>query len=185
MADLTPTSPLGGYDQPTGGLRVGELTGLALVSLAIPLDGEAKAAKAVKSAFRLDLPAPGMSTASNTYRLIRTAPDQLLLAFDDDSPDPAPQIAKALKTTAYTTDQTGAWVTLELSGASVRPALERLCPLDLHPAAFRVDAAHRTVMEHLGVLIVRTGDNSFWLMSASSSAMSFLHAMECTIRYFS
>ena len=82
MADmtLTPTAPLSGYDQTTGDLRLRELTDRALVSLAIPQGGEAALAKAIKSAFKLDLPTPGTSTTSKTHRLIRTAPDQLLFA---------------------------------------------------------------------------------------------------------
>jgi sarcosine oxidase subunit gamma len=41
--------------------------------------------------------------------------------------------------------------------------------------------AQRTVMEHLGVLILRTGDDAFMLLSASSSAKSFLHALETSV----
>ncbi|MDJ0627753.1 MAG: sarcosine oxidase subunit gamma family protein, partial [Rhodobacter sp.] len=168
MADivLTPAPPLGGYDETRGGLRLRELTGLAVVSLAIPLGEDAKAAQAIKSAFRLDLPDPGTSTANASHRLIRTGPDQLLLAFEHATPDAEPVVAKAIKGALYTTDQTGAWVTLELSGAGCRAALERLCPLDLHPDTFPVGAAHRTFMAHFGVVIMRSGEETFLQMSS-------------------
>ena len=183
VLDQTPT--LGGHDQSFGDTRLAEITSLALVSIALPQGGDQAAIKALKSAFKLDLPAPGQSTASKTHRLIRTAPDQALLAFDHPAPDAEALVAKALKGTVYTTDQTGAWVTLDLSGPATHAALERICPLDLHDSAFPLNAAARTVMEHMGAIIIRTGPDSFRLMSASSSAMSFLHAIESSIRYVS
>ena len=61
--------------------------------------------------------------------------------------------------------------------------LERLCPLDLHESAFPVGAAQRTVMEHMGAVILREGTDEFLLLSASSSAASFLHAVKTSIRY--
>ncbi|MDJ0824783.1 MAG: sarcosine oxidase subunit gamma family protein [Rhodobacter sp.] len=185
MADLTAIPPLGGHDETTGDLRLRERGDLALVSIAVPLGGEATLAKALRSAFKLDLPDPGRFSASATHYLIRTGPDQLLLAFAHAAPDAEPRVAKALKGAAYTTDQTGAWAVLELSGPNCRTVLERICPLDLHDMAFPVGAAHRTLMEHLGVLILHTDADTFLLMSASSSAMSFLHALRTSIRYVS
>ena len=44
-----------------------------------------------------------------------------------------------------------------------------------------MDHAARTVMEHLGVLILRTGEDDYLLLSASSSAKSFLHAVEVSL----
>ena len=37
-------------------------------------------------------------------------------------------------------------------------------------------------MEHLGTIIIRTEQDTFLLLSASSSAGSFLHAVETSIR---
>ncbi|MBT8415130.1 MAG: hypothetical protein KJO30_12445, partial [Boseongicola sp.] len=56
-------------------------------------------------------------------------------------------------------------------------------PLDLDPDTFPTGSAARTVMEHLGAMIVRVDDTRFWLMSARSSAMSFLHAVETSCRW--
>ena len=81
----------------------------------------------------------------------------------------------------YTTDQTDAWVVLEISGPDTMAAMERLCPLDL--ASFETGTSGRTVMEHMGAFVVKIEDNRFWLMSASSSAASFLHAVETSYHY--
>ena len=45
-----------------------------------------------------------------------------------------------------------------------------------------LDQHARTSMEHLDTLIIRTAENSYHLMSASSSAGSFLHAVETSIK---
>jgi sarcosine oxidase subunit gamma len=60
--------------------------------------------------------------------------------------------------------------------------LERICPIDLHPQAFAVGAVARTLMDHLNVIILREGGDTFLLMSARSSARSFWHAVETSIR---
>ncbi len=183
MASLTPAPPLGGYDMTFGELRLRECSELALVSLALPLGDEAAAKKAIKSSLKLDLPAPGMSAVNDTHRLIRMGPDQAMLIFADDAALAEPAVQTALKGACYTTNQTDAWVALSLAGPGVRDVLERLCPLDLHDATFPVDAAARTVMEHMGAMIVREEQDGFVLLSASSSAGSFLHAVETSIGY--
>ena len=61
-------------------------------------------------------------------------------------------------------------------------ALERICPLDLDPLGFEGDGAARTTMEHMGAFVMRDGEGGFFLMSARSSAKSFLHAVETSIK---
>lgn len=178
---LKATAPLGGYDETFGDLRLWERAELALVSLAIPLGGETAAKVALKAAYKLDLPAVGHSSLSGGRRLIRTSPDQALLVFPSDAALAEPEVRAALGEACYTTNQTDAWIALSLDGPEVRAVLERLCPLDLHPDAFAVDQATRTVMEHMGVLICREGADHFTLFSASSSAGSFLHALQVSV----
>jgi heterotetrameric sarcosine oxidase gamma subunit len=43
---------------------------------------------------------------------------------------------------------------------------------------FPVDTVSRTVMEHLGVVFVRTGATAFQIMTPRSFASSLLHAIE-------
>ena len=73
------------------------------------------------------------------------------------------------------------WVMLEISGPKSREALARLCTLDLHADTFAEGEVARTMMEHLGVIILRNAPDSFILLSARSSAKSFLHAVETSI----
>ena len=96
---------------------------------------------------------------------------------------------------ADTTMNASAAVSMELGEdwRDIRDQVRRICEgfpgsywqdLDeksLYPDAFVEGAAARTVMEHLGVLILRTGPDAYLLLSASSSAGSFLHAVETSL----
>jgi sarcosine oxidase subunit gamma len=179
---LISAPPLAGYDETIAGIRLRAPEGLAIVSLALPLGGEASAEKAVKSAYGAALPEPGQSVVTKDARLVRLGVDQAFVMFKHTAPNAEPVVAGKLNSAAYTTDQTDVWVALEISGARCRAALERICPLDLHPDAFAVDQAARTVMEHLGVLIIRTGEDVYLLLSASSSAGTFQHALQQSVK---
>lgn len=180
---LTPAPPLVGANMTIGEVRLRVPVGLAIVSLALPLGDEAEAAKAVQVAWGKALPEVGQSvTAKDGVRLVRLGQDQAFVIFPHTPPDAAQVVAARLNGRTYVTDQTDAWAVLEMGGPQSRTALERICPLDLHPKVFAIDAAARTVMEHLGVLIIRTGGDAFLLLSASSSADSFLHAVQTSMQ---
>jgi sarcosine oxidase subunit gamma len=185
VADFTLTSepPLAGTDMILAGVRLWAPADLAVVSLALPLGGEDAAGTAIEAAYGAALPGIGKSVVTpDGTRLIRLAPDLAFAVFTHATPDAESAVADRLKGAVYTTDQTDVWVALGLSGAGARRALERICMLDLHAGAFAVDDAARTTMEHLGVLILRTGTDDYLLLSASSSSGSFLHALETSLR---
>ena len=188
MADfaLISAPPLAGTDMTFGDTSLTAPADLAIVSIALPLGGEAAAEKAIKSAFGTDLPAPGKSVVTKDgARLVRLGRDQAFVIFTHADPDAERIVNGKLKGKAYTTDQTDVWTSLQLDGPRSRDGLERICPLDLHPMAFAIDDAQRTTMEHLGTLIIRTGDDTYLLLSASSSAGSFLHAIETSMKNIS
>jgi len=185
VVKLAPSPVLGGYDRSFGDTRLTELSGVALVSVALPLGDEKAAEKAIKSAYQLAFPDSGASTATQTHRLIRTGADQGLLMFESDAANAEPEVQAALKGACYTSLQTDAWVVLSLSGPLANAVLERLCPIDLHDSRFPVDSAARTVMEHMSAIVLRDGADSYQLLSASSSAGSFLHAVETSLSYVS
>lgn len=181
---LVAEPPLFGLNHDYGPVRLSAPVGLTLVSVALPLGGEEEAQKAIKAAYGVELPAVGRYALSSdgATRLIRTASDQGLLLFAHPAPDGERVVAARLLGKVYSTNQTDAWVGLEIEGAAARAVLERISPLDLDSRVFTEDMAQRTVMEHLGVLILRKGPDAFLLLSASSSAASFLHAIETSIR---
>lgn len=181
---LDPRSPLDGYAETFGSVALAEVTGLALVSAAIPNGGDEAFAAALAEGLGAARPATGASVAGDRYgaRLLGMQPDQLFILFDAPDPDRAAEtVADALGPAAYVTDQSDSWAMLRIAGAGVRAALERICMLDLDAAAFPEGRVARTVMEHLAVIILRDGADSFLLLSPRSSARSFLHAVEVSI----
>lgn len=177
---LTAAPPLAGTDRDFGDIHLTAPKDLAIVSIALPVGGEDAAKAAIKTAFGTPLPEVGQSSVADdkSTAIMRLGADQAFVLFPRPTPDAEPFIAGKLKGAAYTTDQTDAWCALQISGAGARRALERICPVDLHPDAFPVNAIARTIMEHMGAIVARTGDDTYLLLSASSSAKSFLHAVE-------
>ncbi len=186
MADfaLTARTPLDGCEKSFGGVTLTEVSGLALVSAAVPQGGDDAFAAALAAGLGAARPAPGDSVIGDRYgaRLLGMQPDQLFILFAAPDPDrPAETVAEALGPDAYVTDQSDSWAMLRIDGAGARAALERICMLDLDDAAFPEGRVARTVMEHLAVIILRDGPDSFLLMSPRSSARSFLHAVDVSI----
>ncbi len=176
---------LGGYKRDISGVELEEVTGLAIVSVAAPRGEEKNLKATMKSAFDCVFPVPGevAHAKDKKTRFVGMSPDQIFALFEHEGTDAAEIIGKKLKGRGYVTLQSDNWVALRISGARVREALERICPVDLNSDVFAIDHAARTVMEHLGVVIVREDADTFLLLSASSSAHSFLHAVETSMEY--
>lgn len=184
MADITlqPMSPLDSAETTIGTIRLREITDTALLSLAIPQGGDKDVAKALKK-LGLDMPDGKLSSTGKSIRAIRSTPDQLILFFKEADAVVPDKVREKLGKVGYLTVQTDNWVLCEISGPDATTALERICPIDLHDTAFPVGAFARTSMEHLGAAILRTDATRYTLMSASSSAQSFWHALETSARY--
>jgi sarcosine oxidase subunit gamma len=174
---------LGGHDGNIGAARLSEVADLDLVSIAVPRDGGAALDAALRKGWGVGAPGPGevVSTVGEVL-LLGLAPDQMLAVLPRNGEEAVARVAAVTGVNGYLTGQSDNWVVLRLEGISAVAALERICPLDLHPAAFPEGRVARTVMEHLGTILVREGPQRFLLFSASSSARSFLHAVETSIR---
>lgn len=171
---------LGGYNKRMGSTRLRERDDLAMVSVAIPLGDDASFASALSAGHGLAMPEPTRATISGQMTGLKIAPDQLMLIFPHSTPDAVDAVRSRLPI-GYLTDQTDSWVVLEMTGPQCHAALERLSMVDLSDDAFPVGAFARTTMEHMGALVLRT-KAGFLLMSASSSAASFAHALETSLK---
>lgn len=174
---------LGGYSCDFDGTTLREVVDLTLISIAQPLGGQERLQKSVRSAWACALPAPGHCAVSKdeTTRLLCLGPDAFFAIIAGAGA--AGDVRARLGDAAYYTDQSDNWVGLQLSGPLAETALERICPIDIDPGVLPVGAFARTTMEHLGVIIMPNGNHSFLLLSASSSAKSFLHALETSIKF--
>ena len=184
MAKLSATDSLGGYDKEIGNIRLREVANQSLIAMAIPQGEESKFKNNIKNIFNLKMPSPTKSVKNKDTRLLFTQPDQIFVLMKR-AEDPENSMAITFGASAYITDQTDAWVILEISGESSREALERICQVDLDKNVFQLDGMARTSMEHMSAIIIRKADDTFYLMSASSSAKSFLHAVELSAQHVS
>lgn len=180
---LTTSASLGGFQKQFDETVLTEVLGQALVSIAVPLGGAAALQEAMTSAYGASPPACGNSIRSKdgTVHFLGMQPDQFFALFDFEGNDAVGAVAGFLGEAGYYTDQSDSWAMLRLSGPHARDALERICPLDLAPGEFPPGQVARTVMEHLGAIILYEDEDNFFLMSPRSSAASFLHAVETSI----
>jgi len=181
---LTAKSPLNGVAKEFDGVTMAEVTGKALVSVAIPMGGDKNLAAAISKAYKTNIPPVGMSTTSadEKTQFLGLQSDQFFALFDaDEHEDGVTHVADRLGSAGYYTDQSDSWVMLAVSGPKSRVALARICSLDLHHDVFVEGTVARTSMEHLGTIIYRSGTDSFIIFSIRSTAQALLHAIETSI----
>lgn len=187
MSDLSfkleAASALGGYQREFVAVTIREVSDKALVSIAEPLNGAGPLNKKLKSAYGTVKPNVGKSTTSKDGKLqfLGLQSDMTLALFDHPGGLADKAIKAVLGDVGYYTDQSDAWVMIEISGIGSIAALERICPLNLAQDAFMKGDVARTVMEHLGVIIMRQSMDQFFLASAVSSADSLLHALVLSV----
>ena len=156
--------------------RIAERPDVALASVAARR-GRAGDLASAAQAVGLPLPDPACAVSGDPFSAFWVAPDMWFVeapfaGFED--------IAVHLKTTlgdtASITEQTDAWVRLDLTAHSLTPLMERLSNVDL--AAVPVGFASRTVIDHLGCYLVKRAVTEVTLYGPRSSAKSLLHALE-------
>lgn len=86
---------------------------------------------------------------------------------------------------AALSDQSDAWVRLNLSGPLARAVLARLVPIDLSAAAFPVSAAARSMLGHMNLLILHAEEGVFTLMIYRSMAATAVHELSQVMRMVS
>ncbi len=187
MPDYTLNAQSAFSTQPAGygGINLCAAQPPAIVSIATPNAGDAALAAGLQSAYGIELPAVGKAAVSgrDSATFLRHAHDQMFALFNAPAAgNPTDTVRDALGETAYLTDQSDSWAALRIEGAQSRSALERICPLDLDADKFTPGTVARTVMEHLGVIILCEAADKYLLLSARSSADDFLHAVETSVR---
>lgn len=159
-----------------GALVITERFDLALASLAQRRGQEAGFAAAAKKA-GVPLPASSCAAMAAVFGAFWVAPDMWMIEAPFAShEDIVSHLKPSFGETASLTEQTDAWTRFDLSGAAVLAVFERLTNLDLgqKPDGF----ASRTVVDHLGVYLIKRGAQDYTLYGPRSSAQSLLHALE-------
>ena len=185
---MKPAHFLDGYAHAASGIEafdLHELTHVELVHVSVPRDRLPQLTTILENTTGLPRPGPGRFSATTATAtdpgdapslIMWLAPDQFMMLAPARNAR-LERFVDALDDVCYATDQTDNWVVLRLTGDQAVSGLERICPLDLHESAMPVGSAARTVMEHLAAIILRETANGFLLLSPSSSARSFQHAV--------
>ena len=177
---LKAQSPLNGMNRTFEGVIIKEITNRDIVSIATPLGGKDALSGAVRTTYQATLPIVGQWTGSNVdnAQFLGMASDQYFVMFDHSGSEALIVMESKLGSAGYYTDQSDSWVIIRIGGPKSRSALERICSIDLHPTVFPEGSVTRTLMEHLGTIILSEPNNYFLLLSARSSAESFLQAIQ-------
>lgn len=179
MASLQPLTALGRREATTathGPLAISERTDVALASVAARKGRANDLAKAAQTA-GIPLPGPASHDTGSPYSAFWVAPEMWLVEAPYATHELIADLLKsALGDAASVTEQTDAWVAFDLSAPDLTPVLERLCNVDFaeRPNGY----ATRTVMEHLGVYLIKHGPGAARVYGPRSSAESLLHAIE-------
>lgn len=147
-----------------GGVTLAEMTVGPITSVAVYPGGAKAVAKGLKP-LGLAFPEPNSSVAKAAARIVWTGRDQAFLIGVEP-----PELEGAALT-----DQSDGWAVLAVSGTGAVDALMRLVPLDLRLAAFPVGRAARAPLNHVNVVLLRTGDYAFELMVFRSMARTAWH----------
>ncbi len=153
------------------GTTLGEVDPGPITSVALMPGGAKSAAKGLKT-LGLTFPEPNCFSAKNNAILAWTGRDQAFLIGAD-----APAIDGAALT-----DQSGAWVTLTLTGPLAEAALSRYVALDLRPKSFPQGAAIRAGLYHMSAILMRTRDDQITIMVFRSMARTAWHEIEVALR---
>lgn len=179
MASLMAMTALGRREPTTvthGALTITERTDVALASVAARKGRMADLAQAAQAA-GTPLPGPATHQRGTPYSAFWTAPEMWFVEAPFATHELIADMLKAaLGDAASITEQTDAWVAFDLAAPDLSPVLERLCNVDFR----HVPDGHatRTMMEHLGVYLIKHGPGEARLYGPRSSAESLLHALE-------
>jgi sarcosine oxidase, subunit gamma len=153
-----------------GPLVITERIDLALASVAV------RRGRGLDAAV-MPLPGPLRYQAGTPYSAFWVTPEMWFVEAPYATHEPIADLLKAIfGDAASVTEQTDAWVILDLAAPDLAPVLERLCNVDYRTAP--EGYATRTVTEHLGVYLIKHGPSAARIYGPRSSAQSLLHAVE-------
>lgn len=180
MHDLTPLTALGAPRADTrtiGALTLAELDTLALASVTARMGQAASCRSALATWLGAEPPAPARASLSEERSAIWMAENQWLVSSTSPaSEDIAQELAAALGQSASVTEQTGAWICFDVTGASGVDLFERLCPAPVR--RFQAGDAHRTTLHHMNCFLwCLAHGQHFRVLGPSSSAGSLHHAL--------
>jgi heterotetrameric sarcosine oxidase gamma subunit len=163
-----------GSDTDAPGARLTELKNLGLASLEIR-KGQGESLKAaMRDAYGVDLPERSTVARGEAVSFIGTGPGQWFAVSETLQNEAlAEALAETLTGLASIADHSSGRAVLRIEGPRARDVLAKGLPLDLDPRVFPQDGAAVSTISHMGVLIWRSGTDSFDIALFRSAAGSF------------
>ncbi len=176
MSKLLAQTPFGGLEKTFDGIKLKEISGFEIVSLAVAKGQSNAFAKTFRKQFGGNLPEPGNWTTTKTGKILWTGQSQYFLFSDEVDERLDKTLQAPFSDIAYLTLQTDGWAPLEISGPKTHDVLERFIPLDLR--AWEIRQGTRTSAHHIGVIVIKTGAETYQLLAPTSSSKTFLEALD-------
>ncbi|MEW1955395.1 sarcosine oxidase subunit gamma family protein [Terrabacter sp. NPDC080008] len=152
-----------------------------LTQVAVRASSGSRTAQALGAALGLSLPTRAGEVAGaadgNGVAVLWLSPDEMLAVGPDEADSgvsPEVWVGELAEAVAgepgQVVDVSANRTTLELSGPRALSVLQKSCELDLHPRAFAVGQAVATLLDSTGVILWRTGEETWRVLPRASFA---------------
>ncbi|MBL8908987.1 MAG: sarcosine oxidase subunit gamma [Rhizobiales bacterium] len=153
-----------GADRGAVGVSLSVRHPASIVIIIARKDKAEAASKAIAARFGAGLPAAGKSSAGGGASFHWCGADQWYAIADGFGEG---ELYRALRETlaglASVSDQSHGRVIMRVAGPKARAVLAKGTPVDVHESVFATGSSAVTQMAHVGVHLVRTGDDAFEL----------------------
>jgi len=177
--DLKSVTALGGTEPRVDSfdhINIAENDGLALASVAARLGHEKDVHKVLKRLLG-GVPGPGRAQLHDPEAGFWMGPDQWMVGAPRNTHEGLADTLKALLgDAASVTEQSGAWVTFDVTGTAMEDMCERLCAVPIR--LMTKGDTHRTVIHQLGCFVIRRdAPDHVRIMGPRASAGTLHHAL--------
>ena len=176
MHDLIATPAIGGVPQTIGTVTVAENTNVALASVAAR-NGQAEACATVLKSILGAVPDIGKAVLHDPVAGFWTGRDQWIIGAPMDThEDLAEQLTSKLGDAASVTEQSGAWVVFDVTGAAMPQMCELMCNIPIRKMT--AGDVRRTTIHQLGCFVIRReAAGHIRILGPRASAASLHHAL--------
>lgn len=179
MHDLRTVTALGGTEERVDRfdhVTIAENDSLALASVAARM-GQEKACRTVLKKLLGAVPGPGRAQLHDPEAGFWMGPEQWMIGAPRQTHELLAETLKGiLGDAASVTEQSGAWVTFDITGLAMPDICERLCGVPIR--RMTAGDAQRTVIHQLGCFVLRrAADDHIRILGPRASAGTLHHAL--------
>lgn len=154
-----------GADKGAPGVTLSVRHPLSIVTVIARKDQSEALGKAVEASYKFPLPGIGESSGNNNGLALHWCGAEQYFAIAEGKADG--ELYRELKVRfdglASCSDQSHGRIVIRVSGPKAQTLLAKGTPIDLHPSVFAPGKSAMTQMAHVGVHLIRTGQDTFEL----------------------